>query len=232
MKSELAYERYAHGEPPVSPAGEDILRMEELRREDAAFLELHPPASFFRDVERKRRRRTRSRWIAAGSALAASIVLAVVGLTIFSSEDGTRMKGSDLNMFVYHKTDGGTEILERETTLAAGDEIQIAYYARGRAFAAILSVDGRGTVTRHMPLHGSEALEIDTKDFSLLPYSYRLDDAPSFEDLYLIVSPRTFKVDELKPFLAAGFDNGTTKVLLPAPFRYATVRVKKTEAEK
>jgi hypothetical protein len=49
--------------------------------------------------------------------------------------------------------------------------VQLAYYARGSAYAVILSVDGRGGITRHLPLHGTDAVHIDTKRHELLPYS-------------------------------------------------------------
>jgi hypothetical protein len=232
MKSELAYERYAHGEVPASPTSEELLKMDELVRADGDFLKAHPAEAFFKDLDRKRRRKAFARWRVLGPALAACAAIAIAGLANLPRFDAPRTKGSDLNIFAYHRTEGGTEILGRDTKLSAGDEIQIAYYARGKVFAAILSLDGRGKVTRHMPLHGPESLAIDTRDFALLPYSYKLDDAPRFEDLYFIVSPRPFKIDELLPFLTAGFDNGEPSILLPSPFRYATLRVKKSEAEK
>jgi hypothetical protein len=229
MSSVLKYERMAHGDVPASPDTEASMKIAELSRADEDFLAAHPPAEFLRDLGAKRRRRAIARWAALGPALAACLALGVAGLYVLPGLDQERIKGSDLNMFVYHKVAEGNEILSPDSALSKGDEIQISFFARGKSFGAILSVDGRGQVTRHMPLHGAEALIVDSKEFSLLPYSYKLDDAPSFEDLYFVVSPKPFEVDELLPFLSAAFDNGTQAVSFPKPFRYVTIRVKKTE---
>jgi len=229
MKSELAYERYAHGEPPDSPSEEDGRRIAELRHADEDFLARHPREPFLRDLARRRRRRSAGRiWTAS---LAAAACLAFVMLLPRDSE-GIRMKGGAPNLVLYHKTEGGTELLGEAPALRTGEEIQLSYFARGRSFAAILSIDGRGSITRHLPLHGPDALAIDLRDYALLPYSFRLDDAPAFEDFYLVVSPRPFRMDEIEPFLRAGFDNGTPFILLPAPFEYDTLRIRKEEAKK
>ena len=201
---------------------------------DAAFLADHPPAEFLALVRRRRSRRLLSRGAALGTALAACLAVVLAAPSVFDRSGATRMKGSDLNVFVYRKTQSGVGILGPRDQLSAGDEIQISYFARGRSYAAIMSVDGRGSVTRHMPLHGDDALEIDTKEFELLPYSYRLDDAPGFEDVYLVVSPKRFTVSAVEPFLKAAYDNGkadgTVAAQLPSPLNYATVRVAKKES--
>ncbi len=227
MKSELYFERCAHGEIHGAPTGADGARVEELRHADAAFLALHPSASFFRDVRAKRRGNTLWRSAGIGSALAACLVLALVLPSVLPDRDGTRMKGSELNMFVYHRTGGGVEILPEDLPLSEGDEIQLAYFARTKVYGVILSMDGRGNVTRQMPLHGEDALELKTTKYALLPYSYRLDDAPHFEDFYFIVSSTPFKVADVQPYLIVAYGNRTAVVQLPTPFRYSMVHVVK-----
>lgn len=255
MKSALAYEllalgetipppRDAEGRDPAPPVREDIdaedrLALEALAVSDAAFLERHPLPDFLDALARKRRARTRARLAYAAPLLAAGLALAFFLPSLASnllggSAGAERMKGAELGLFAYHKTGSGTEILDPSLPLGAGEEIQIAYYARGRAYAAILSVDGRGTVTRHLPINGAQALVIDTKAPVVLPYAYRLDDAPAFEDLYLFVSPRLFAVSDLEGFLAAarGGSGRAAPSLLPPALRYALLHITKWEARK
>jgi hypothetical protein len=225
MKADLVYELYAHGQAPAGLSAEDRSRITEIARADAEFLVAHPAASVLADLSRKRRR-----VVAARAGIAACLALALLGIRLSTGEDTTRVKGGELGMFVYRKTAAGAELLDAKTALAEGDEIQIAYNALSGSYAAILSVDGRGAVTRHMPLHGNEALEVGSGGYSLLPYSYRLDDAPFFEDLYLIVSPRPFEVGEAEALIAEG--KGRQEIRVPSPYRATKLRIRKLEAKK
>jgi hypothetical protein len=199
--------------------------------DDDAFLANHPPAAFFAAVRLRRARRSLARGAAFGTALAACLVFAVVSPAVFDrGGDALRMKGGEANIFAYRKSADGIGLVGPKDVLSAGEDIQLSYFASGPKYAAILSIDGRGAVTRHLPLHGDAALRIETKQFELLPYSYRLDDAPRFEDLYLIVSPEPFAVSAVEPCLRAAFAAGTSALRLPAPLRYATARIVKMEA--
>ena len=229
MRSALTYERIAKGEIPALTADGDEIRVEKLSKDDEEFLRLNPSAMFVRRLQARRERKRRAVFLATSGALAACLAAAIALPSLAAREEAARIKGGDLEMFAYRKKESGNEILAEDIRLEQGEEIQLAYFAREKSFAAILSVDGRGKITRHMPLHGTEALAIDTPSFALLPYSYKLDDAPSFEDIYFIASPDRFKIAEIEPFLSAGYDNGTPAILLPSPYRYARLRILKTE---
>jgi hypothetical protein len=59
----------------------------------------------------------------------------------------------------------------------------------------ILSIDGRGTVSRHFPREGEAAGELDKEGVVALDFSYELDDAPGWEQFYFITSDKPFELD-------------------------------------
>jgi len=216
MKSTLTYERMARGEIPVVDES-DRLAVESLRVADHEFLGKFPwvPA------------RPRSRVVLMRVLPLVAVLVAAVGWGALSSGPDTRAKWAGATLLLYHKTTEGTELVTPGQILAEGDEVQAAYAVAGRRFVALYSVDGRGTVTVHLPLHGGRALEVETGEPALLPYSYRLDDAPSYETFYLVTSPEPFEVARLDPFLVAS--RGGETVSLPAGFESQALRIAKQE---
>ena len=75
------------------------------------------------------------------------------------------------------------------------DVVQLAYQAAGRHFGAIVSIDGRGVVTRHLPAAGPLASPLKSGAAFALPQAYRLDDAPGFERFYFVTADQPFAVD-------------------------------------
>ena len=219
MKSDLTYERLSRGEVSLPLDEQDQERLAALEASDAEFLSRHPALPV--------RKRPITRW----SGLAAALVLTVgLGGLLLPPAHDTRMKSAELSLFVYHKTATGTELLGSSAQLAQNDEIQVAYFSSQKRFATILSVDGRGSVTTHLPLHSSQALEVNTTKPELLPYSYRLDDAPNFETLYLITSEKPFTVTRLEPFLKALVTDHESSLQLPTEFSYTAFRIVKKES--
>jgi len=222
MKSPLTYERLARGEIPADLNESDAATLKRMQDEDQAFLARHPSLP---PVHRPRRL-----WLPA-SVVAAAAVLLVVGFgpLVAPGTPDTRIKSADQSLFVYHKTPTGTELLGSTARLGQDDEIQVAYFTAKKRFATILSVDSRGAVTNHLPLHSRQALEVETPKPELLPYSYRLDDAPDFETLYLITSEKPFDVTKLHPFLRAFVTEHEAALALPAGFAYTAFRIAKKE---
>jgi hypothetical protein len=221
VKSELMYERIRHGEirPPLTD--EDRVRLEALNQADETYWLRHPQT-----VPRRTRRLV---WTVPLAAL----LVAAVGLTLLpQTESDTRVKGAALSLMAYHKLPEGIELLTPTSRLGSGDEIQLAYFAAQKQYAAIVSLDSRGVVTTHLPLHGSQAVEIQTPRPELLPYSYTLDDAPAFETFYLITSSRPFEVAKLLPFVrGTGPGRGTPGLQLPSDFDYTAFRLLKKEPD-
>jgi len=217
VKSELMYERIRHGEIHPTLTDEDKTRLDALEQADEAYRQRHP------QVPRRVRHLV---W----TAPLAAVLIAAVGLTLLPTATDTRAKGASLTLLAYHKLPEGTELLTPSSRLGPGDEIQLAYFAERKQYAAIVSLDGRGVVTTHLPLHGSRAVEIQTQRPELLPYSYTLDDAPAFETFYLITSNHPFEVAKLLP-LVRGTGTSSTGLQLPSDFDYAAFRLLKKESD-
>lgn len=107
---------------------------------------------------------------------------------------GERSKGSP-RLIVQRRTTQGVANLNSGDDAKPNDLLQLSYRAEGHRYGVVVSVDGRGVVTRHLPETGSDAATIKPEGRQFLPTSYQLDDAPDFESFYLVVSSEPFQVD-------------------------------------
>ena len=71
--------------------------------------------------------------------------------------------------------------------------LQLGYVSAGRRYGAVLSVDGRGSVTLHFPESPAGSPELKGGTVSL-PSAYELDDAPAFERFFFVTSDAPFDV--------------------------------------
>ena len=134
------------------------------------------------------------RWKTA-AVLAGVLVLAVlVGPPLLGPGDGPgdRVKGLEPTLLLFRKTPEGSEPLKDGATARAGDLIRIGYRAAGQRWGVIVSVDGRGVVTRHLPRDGAHAARLPTESQALLDSAYELDDAPRWERFYFVAGPAPF----------------------------------------
>jgi hypothetical protein len=67
----------------------------------------------------------------------------------------------------------------------------------------IISVDGRGVVTQHLPASGGQAAVLGVEGRVLLGSSFELDDAPGWERLYLVTANAPFAVATVKAAAAS-----------------------------
>ena len=109
----------------------------------------------------------------------------------------TRLKGGSAHLNVYMKTDAGARLLEEGDRVSKDTTLQLGYVPGGYRYGAIVSIDGRGTVTLHFPLSAAtgQSLEGEGEGEVLLPFAYTLDDAPEFERFFFVVSQRPFSVE-------------------------------------
>jgi hypothetical protein len=182
-------------------------RLARLERSDGEILAQHPPSVISASIRaraasgeagRPRRAgapRPLALALACGLVLAAAGVLLVPGRVPDANEDTTRAKGLAPRLFVYRKASTGAEELAAGAAARENDVVQIAYQAAGRHFGAIVSIDGRGAVTRHLPAAGTLASPLKTGAAFALPEAYRLDDAPGFERFYFVTADQPFAVD-------------------------------------
>lgn len=196
-------ERAALGEAPDIDL--DPARRRALEASDRAILDALPPGMVAAEVERRyraQRRRDRPRRIAVGMAIAVAAVLFVVfavrlrpvpQIAMIDPPETTRPKG-DSRLVVHRKSGDAAERLADGALAAPGDVIQLSYVAAGARFGAIVSIDGRGAVTVHLPGAGTDAAELGQGGAVPLADAYELDDAPDFERFVLVTSKRPFSV--------------------------------------
>jgi len=133
----------------------------------------------------------------------AAMALALLSLPIFlRPSDETRLKGAAPHLLVFRKTPTGAEELPPGAVAKKGDVLQLSYVAGEAKYGVIFSVDGRGTLTWHVPsgYRGGAfpAPALDPKGPALLPNAYELDDAPSFERFFLVYSSKPFQVADVE----------------------------------
>jgi hypothetical protein len=61
----------------------------------------------------------------------------------------------------------------------------------------ILSIDGRGTVTLHLPESQEKSTKLESGKQFLLPSAFELDDAPNFERFFFLISESPIDVNSI-----------------------------------
>ena len=193
-------------------------RLAALEQSNEELLRRYPPEWMRGQIELKLKRasgrraqRPQRRW--SGYRLwavpAVALILAVVAVpTLFEQETpeapAERVKGGERepSLLVFRKLVSGAERLQDGALAQSGDLVQLAYRSGGLQYGAIFSVDGRGTVTQHLPATGAEAVPLAAQD--TLDVAYELDDAPQWERFYLVAADRRFGLAAVKAKLAGG----------------------------
>ena len=144
--------------------------------------------------------------IAAVLALAFILPLSLSNSTkvyesVFEGESAIRLKGKSSALFVYRNEDGKAVRLSNGTKVAEGDILQLSYVCADPEYALIVSVDGNGVVTSHFPEDSTDSALLEKGGEFPLSYSYKLDDAPSFERFYLVTSNEEFSLESIEDFL-------------------------------
>ncbi len=135
-------------------------------------------------------------------AMAAVVVFAVVlvprGGEVIGPADpgteGTRVKGVGApRLEVHRRLPGGEpEALAAGAAVRAGDLLQLSYVAAGTSYGVVVSIDGRGAVTLHLPEGGGRAVALHRGKAVALEHAYQLDDAPGFERFFLVTGKDPF----------------------------------------
>lgn len=181
-------------------------RLAALEEDSRRTLATHRPDEVAREVQRRSRateapvRRSRPvlAWAVPLAAIA-TVMLFVTGTPSDPSvlEDSERIKGESSLRLHRRLANGEAELLADGSTAREGDLLQLSVVAREPLYAVIVSIDGRGTVTRHLPEEGPRAVRIDPGGARALAHSYALDDAPAFERFVLVTGPEPFEVDPI-----------------------------------
>jgi hypothetical protein len=199
-------------------------RLSSLRAADAELLARHPPQEVASEIARRQRavivqlRRRRRAWLTASAGVFAAVVLAVV---LRPAPEQTWIKG-DAALLVYRSRGAQVEQLQSGATAQAGDTVQLAYARARQAYGAIVSVDGAGKVTLHMPEQEGEVARLARDARTELPHSYELDAAPGFERFFLVTSDSTFRasvaLEAARRLAARGNAARTEPLALPKGF--------------
>jgi len=222
--SDLTLERFRLGELPPAEmqaitarlADDQALRerLAALEASDRAIAAAHPSADMAAAIARRAstqaapvasaaRPATRRRgWLVPAAVAVACVCIAAVGATLVwrpPAVDDTTIKGSgDAALVLHRKTAAGSEELRDGAVARRGDQIRVGYRAAGHTQGALLSVDGRGTVTQHLPQQGDRSVPLTPSGTVFLDFAYELDDAPRFEAFYLVTADAPFALDPVR----------------------------------
>jgi hypothetical protein len=134
----------------------------------------------------------------AVATVAITIAVVVRPRIVVEPSPVDRIKGAEEtahpSLALYRRTVDGSERLADGAVARPGDVIRVGYRPAGRAYGAIVSIDGRGTVTVHLPGHGATAVPLRADATVLLDQSYELDDAPKWERFYFVAGASPFDV--------------------------------------
>lgn len=192
-------------------------RLKALEESNQELLERYPAPWMARQIERKlessasHRKTAKDRrgfrlWPVPALSMAAVVILLLAVMPqsrdwLLGETDrpvpitDTRIKGLEPQLKLYRKTESGSERLQNGVAAREHDLILIQYEAAGKGYGVIFSVDGHGSITRHIPLEGDKSPELDQDGAISLDFAYELDDAPLWEKFYFVTSDSLFDVE-------------------------------------
>jgi anti-sigma factor RsiW len=203
VAGDLSAERAAEVQARLAAEPDGQARIAQLRASNEEILRAHPPAEVAEQIRRRAARPAAvraPRWLSLGVpmtlAAAFALVLVVRGTTgpghAGADDVYERIKGAP-SLRVYRKAAAGrVERLQDGATTRSGDQLQLSYLASGRRFGAVLSVDGAGQVTFHLPAVAGPAVQLNSHGETALASSYELDAAPGFERFLFVTSDEPF----------------------------------------
>jgi hypothetical protein len=229
---DLLLERYRLGELPAAEAralarrieadGALRARLDALARSDDDLRRLIPAERLGEQVRARLGAGRRAAplsprgrlWPVPIALAAAAVLFAALGPRVHApvvpSTGTDRVKGLKPSLAVFRKTADRSEALADGDVARAGDLIRLGYRAAGRRFGVILSIDGRGHVTVHLPRLGERAAALQPGEVVLLDHAFELDDAPRWERFFFVTSENPFD-------LGAVVDGARQAPVGPAP---------------
>jgi hypothetical protein len=247
---DLLLERHHLGE--VTPAEAEQLthqtasdpavhaRVAALRRDDEVWLASPDPVLLIQAVRSRRQSALTAprppfvRW-AIPIGAAAVVVMAALAISLpatapppvsSAADDGDRIKGIGASLAIYRRTDAGSEQLADGASAHEGDVVRIGYRVAKGGYGVILSIDGRGQVTLHLPANDGRAVALDSGGQVLLDRAFELDDAPVIERFHFIAGPTPFAVAPIIDAVRAAGAAAVVPGLDPA-LDHATLELRK-----
>jgi hypothetical protein len=201
-------------------------RLEALRADSARLLSRYPAsvqaAQISAQLHKNKKQTHRNKLALLAAPLAAALVAVLLLPTDTKTpQDGpdapdtTRVKGLQPGLRIFKKGAGEPARLDAEATARAGDVLQIGWRAQPGQHVAVLSLDGRGQITRHWPRDADVTAPAPQAD-GMTPDAYQLDDAPDLERFFLVTSPQPIKLSDLEAALRA-LPTPRAALTLPSP---------------
>ena len=100
-------------------------------------------------------------------------------------------------LLLFRRRGEQAELVENGHWAQEGDLLQLAYVSAEEPYGLILSLDGRGRVTRHFPMALGKPSPLKLKAKVILPVAIELDDAPNFERFFFITSREPIDEDDV-----------------------------------
>jgi hypothetical protein len=177
------------------------------------------------------KRTLRRTWPALAAAAVVLFVMVAARMAAPTSPFTDRIKGLQPALSVFRKAAAGSETLADGAVVRNGDLLRVGYRAAGRAYGVILSIDGRRSVTLHLPARGDQSARLERDGIVLLDQAYELDDAPRWERFYLVTGEKPFAVTPIveaaRRAAAAASDNPPAALPLPAGLDQSTFSLQK-----
>lgn len=149
------------------------------------------------------------------------------------SADDARVKGDAAALLVYRRLATSSELLADGESARAGDVLRLAYRTSSPRFGVIVSMDGRGVVTRHLPTAGDAAVRLEAGEATPLDMAYEMDDAPRWELFVLVTSdvPFDFRtvLDAVRRAATAATAEPPQALDLPRDWSQTSFLVRKTD---
>jgi hypothetical protein len=169
----------------------------------------------------------------------AAVVFAVArswALPVDRSSADIIVCGGSLVLNVYRLGAIGAERVRDGASAASGDVLQLAYASPKKGYGVLLSIDGGGNVTLHLP-ENDTANAAPLRDGKLVrtPNAFQLDDAPGFERFFFVCAPESFDVGPVLAAARALAERGDARrqpLPLPAGFEQVSFAVDKTPPSK
>jgi hypothetical protein len=218
-------------------------RIDALARSDEALAAQHPAGPMARRVI-ERIGANQPRRAAATRPLGRLVLASAVGAGLIAAAmaqpwsrlqpaavSSDTIKGLEPTLTVYRRTAHGSETLADGAPARAGDLLLLGYVSAGRRYGVILSLDGRGILTMHLPANGDTAAPLRAGEIVLLDQAYELDDAPAWERFYFVAADQPFGVESIRgaarQAAARGLQLPPRALPLPAGFAQAALSIQK-----
>jgi hypothetical protein len=192
-------------------------RLDALAASDADIQQRYPSSIFVHDRPAPPRRLVFQLATAVALGLAALLLIVTLPRTPQPPVETERLKGSvngRPSLSLYRRTDTGSERLADGDIARAGDLLRVGYTSAGRPYGLILSIDGRGAVTLHLPPAGDRAVALVPGKTTLLDAAYELDEAPRIERFYFVTGKEPFAAE---PVISLARDAARQGVPLALP---------------